>query len=448
MKKFDTSFFKALMILAFPIILQNLVTASLNLLDNIMIGHLGVSEIASIGLSNQYYLIFFLTISGSTLGAGIFMSQFWGRKDIENIKKFLGISLIFSLGFAIFYTIIAMFYPESIIKIFTHDINVIKSGTSYLKNVAPSYIFTCLSLAFSVALRSTEQTSIPMKASVIGLVFNGILNYIFIFGKLGFEPMGVKGAALGTTFARFAEFLFILYMVYLKNNIIKSSIKELFNFTFFTVKSYIKTAIPVVSNDFMWIVGITFYSKAYALIGTDAIATMQIATIVNNLFLIFGIGIAVAASILIGNNIGANKSFSEIQSNANKISYFAIVLGIIIGIIFIFISPIATIFFNVSDKIKSDIIFIIRTMAILLPFRFYGVLQIIGNFRGGGDVIYAIFCEMLALWGVGIPLAFFAVLVLKLPIIYVYCFVCLEDIAKVILVYPRLKSGKWIKKLI
>lgn len=448
MKKINIPFIKTLMVLAVPIIFQNLITASLNLLDNVMIGKLGVNEIAAIGLANQYYLIFFLTVSGCSFGAGIFISQFWGRKDIKNIKKYLGMGLIFSLLFSFVFFFIAVFYPEYIFRIFTNDSKVIFLGTNYLKYVAVSYIFTSISIAIQTCLRSTEQTALPMKASIIGLFFNGILNYIFIFGKFGFPQMGVSGAALGTTFARFFELSYLIYTIYFENNIIKSRFKELFSFSKIMLISYIKKATPVIANDFLWILGMTFYSKAYAILGTEAIATMQIANIMNNLFLIFGVGIAIAAGIMIGNKIGSGIPFENIKKEALNISFFTLISGVFIGLIFFILAPYITFFFNISSNVRNDITFIIKTMSIFLPIRFFGVLQIIGTFRSGGDVFYSIFSEMASLWLVGIPLSFFAAIYLKVDIKTLYIFVCLEEISKICFIVPRLKSGKWIKSII
>ena len=446
--KFDKIFIKTLMILATPIILQNLISASLNLLDNIMIGHLGVDNIAAVGLSNQYYLLFYYTAMGICLGAGVFMSQFWGRHDITNIKKYVGISLVFSLIAGFIFAGAAFFFPDVIIGAFSDSEKVIKIGEGYLKVVALSYIFTCISLAFSVGSRSIAQTSLPMHASIIGLIFNAVLNYIFIFGKLGFEPMGVVGAALGTTFARFAEMSFILYKIYFKNNILKAGFSELLSFDFTTIKIYFKTAFPVIFNDFMWIAGITLYSKVYGILGTDAIATMQIATITNNLFNIFGTGLAVASSIVIGNNIGAGKSFKSIQKDAYKMSEFCVLVGIVIGALFFITAPLINIFFNTSPKVQKDIILVSRIMAVAVPFRFFGITQIIGILRGGGDVLYAIMTEILGIWIFGVPLAFIAAIYFHAGIGIVYLCVCLEDVFKVVMTIPRLKSGKWIKSLI
>ena len=446
--KFDLLFVKTLMILATPIILQNLISASLNLLDNVMIGNLGVNEIAAVGLSNQYYLLFYYTVMGISLGAGVFMSQFWGKRDITSIKKYIGISLVFSLIAATVFSAIAFFYPELIIRAFTDSPEVIRLGRGYLKAVALSYIFTCISLTFSVGSRSIAQTSLPMQASVIGLLFNAVLNYIFIFGKLGLEPMGVTGAALGTTFARFAEMTFILYKIYFGNNILKAKLSELLDFNFQTIRISFKTAFPVIFNDFMCIAGITLYSKAYALLGTDAIATMQIATITNNLFNIFGTGLAVASSIVIGNNIGAGKSHKSVQRDAYKMSEFCVLVGIVIGVIFFVTAPFVNRFFNTSPKVQQDIIHVLRIMAVAMPFRFFGITQIIGVLRGGGDVLYAIITEILGVWGFGVPLSFIAAIYFNAGIEVVYLCVCLEDVFKVVMTIPRLKSGKWIKSLV
>ncbi len=181
---FDKKFIKNLLILSLPLIGQNLITSSLNFLDNIMIGHLGETSIAAVGLANQYYLMFFLTTSAVCVGGSVLISQFWGKKEIFNIKKFAGIGLILSLLSSVFFTSIALFFPEFIIGLFDTNKDVMSTGSAYLRAVAPSYIFTCLSFNFCATLRSTGQTSIPMKGSLIGFLFNGYLMVsltIFLF---------------------------------------------------------------------------------------------------------------------------------------------------------------------------------------------------------------------------------------------------------------------------
>ena len=447
MFKLDKKFIKTLMLLAIPIILQSLVTASLNLLDNLMIGSLGENEIAAVGISNQFYMLYYYTIMGITLGAGIFMSQFWGKKDVTSIHKFLGISLVVGMISTIFFAILAFFFPEMIMKIFIDENIVIEQGVAYLKMVALSYIFTTISLAYAAALRSIGQTKIPMYGSLVGLVFNGILNYIFIFGKFGAPVMGVAGAALGTTVSRFMELAFILFIIYKNKNVVAGKISQLLDFNFDLVKRYFITATPVVFNDVMWIAGITAYFIAYSKLGINATATMQIANTINNVFNIFGIGIASASAILIGNKIGAGKE-EDAKEDAVKISVFGVLVGIIIGILFFVLAPFIAMLFKITPETYNNVIFVLRIMAIVLPLRFFGITQIIGVLRGGGDVMYAIVTELVAVWLIGVPLSFVGAVYFKLPITIVYILVCLEEPFKAIATYPRLRSGKWIKNLV
>lgn len=447
MFKLDKKFIKTLMLLAIPIILQSLVTASLNLLDNLMIGSLGENEIAAVGISNQFYMLYYYTIMGITLGAGIFMSQFWGKKDVTSIHKFLGISLVVGMISTIFFAILAFFFPEMIMKIFIDENIVIEQGVAYLKMVALSYIFTTISLAYAAALRSIGQTKIPMYGSLVGLVFNGILNYIFIFGKFGAPVMGVAGAALGTTVSRFMELAFILFIIYKNKNVVAGKISQLLDFNFDLIKRYFITATPVVFNDVMWIAGITAYFIAYSKLGINATATMQIANTINNVFNIFGIGIASASAILIGNKIGAGKE-EDAKEDAIKISVFGVLIGIIIGIFFFFLSPFIAMLFKITPETYENLIFVLKVMAIILPLRFFGITQIIGVLRGGGDVMYAIVTELVAVWLIGVPLSFIGAVYFNLPITIVYILVCLEEPFKAIATYPRLRSGKWIKNLV
>ena len=446
--KKDRIFFKNLLILAIPIILQNLIGASLNLLDNLMIGSLGENAIASTGIANQYYMLYYNTTNGIVMGAGIFMAQYWGKKDVKSIYKFMGISLLFSLITAILFVLGGVFFSENIMGVFTKEMIVSDLGKNYLAAVAPSYIFTSISLSYAMALRSAGYTKIPMYASLIGLIFNGVLNYIFIFGKFGIPALGVTGAALGTTVARLMEMSFILHTIYIRDkNIIAGKINEMFVFSKDLVNKFIKTATPVVFNDVMWIAGITVYFIAYSKLGTNATATMQISNTINNAFNIFAIGIAIASSIVIGNKIGAGKE-KEAKEVAIKINIFGVFLGIIIGAIFFIASPFIPLMFKITPETKANVITVLKIMSILVPVRFFGIVQIIGVLRGGGDVVYAILVELIAVWGIGVPLSFIGAVYLDYPITIVYALTCLEEPFKMLSTIPRLLSGKWIRNLV
>lgn len=446
--KKDLDFYKMLMSLAIPIVLQNLLVASLNLLDSIMVGNLGEKAIASVGIANQYYMLFYNTAHGFIMGAGIFVAQYWGKKDIKNIYKFMGLSLIFAMAVTLLFLGGAIFFPENIMEIFTKDSEVIELGKSYLLIVAPSYILTIITLNYEMALRGTGNTKIPMYASLIGLIFNGVLNYVFIFGKFGMVKLGVFGAGLGTLIARCFELGFILYKIYIADkNIVAGKLKEMFDIEKSMITTFLKTALPVVFNDMMWIGGLTVYFLAFSKLGTTATATMQISNTVNNVFNIFGIGIALAGGVIVGNRIGAQEE-ERAKTEAKKISTFSVMLGVIIGIIFFIISPYVVKLFSIEDETKKSIVAVLRIMAIVLPVRFFGIMQIIGILRGGGDVVFAILTEVVAVWAVGVPMSFLGVLYFDFPIEYVYAMSCLEEPFKALATLPRLFSGKWIKNLV
>lgn len=446
--KFEKSFLKILMVLAIPIILQSLINSSLNLLDNIMVGKLGEAEISSVGLANQYYMIFLNFVTGIGMGASILMSQLWGKRDIKRIHEFLELSLILSIFVSICFALIAFFSPEKIIHIFLKDPVVTKLGVGYLKIVSISYILSSITLSYSMALRSTGQTKLPMYSSLIGICFNGILNYLFIFGKFGFPKLGVSGAAIGTTVSRTFELGFLLIMVYGFNNIVATKFNGLKSFTKEKITLFFKIASPVIFNDIMWIFGISTYTIAYAKLGTNATATMQIAITINNMFNIFGIGIAAASAIIIGNKIGEQKS-EEAYLISLKISRFGVVLGMAIGIIFFILTPLIVSVFKISPETHKNVITVLRIMAFFIPIRFYAIIQVIGTLRGGGDILYAITTEFVGIWCIGIPLAFLSIhFIPNLSITTLYFIVCLEEIVKCFITFPRVITHKWIKNLI
>ena len=206
----DKKFLLTIMTLILPIALQNLISSSLNMVDNVMIGKLGETSIAAVGLVNQYFFIFMLCLSGINAGAGIFIAQFWGRKDIRNIRRMLGLELILSTLAAVLFGLVAFLSPQSIIKIFTSDAEVVALGSSYIKVISITFFITGISMAYSTVLRCMGIAKPPMYASLLGIIVNAFLNWVFIFGNLGFQARGVVGAALATSIARTIEMAFIL----------------------------------------------------------------------------------------------------------------------------------------------------------------------------------------------------------------------------------------------
>ncbi|MGM9985835.1 MAG: MATE family efflux transporter [Bacillaceae bacterium] len=443
----DKAFLRTMITLAIPITIQSFITASLGLVDNMMVGNLGESAIASVGLANQYILIFTLCIFGIGAGSSIFMSQFWGKKDIESIKTFLGLNLAIGTIVAVLFGLAAFFLAPQIMGIFTDDAQVVGLGADYLKIIAVSCLFLAVTIGYSTALRSTEQTKLPMYASVISVIINVFLNWVFIFGNLGVEPMGVAGSALATAIARFVEMVVVVGVVYITKNKVAANIKELCSFRMAIIKTYFVTSWSVIVNELIWSMGMSAYSIAYAKISTNAVATMQIGNILNNLFMVFLIGLANASSIVIGNKIGAGED-EEAREYAKYIAVWSVIMGVVLGIAVWFTAPIMLKPFSVTAETYADTIAVLRLMALFFVLRAFNVVMIVGVFRGGGDTTYVMLLQSVTMWLYSIPLAYIGAAFFHLPITTVFFIVCTEEIVKLIFQIQRLRSGKWLHNVI
>lgn len=443
----DKRFMSTILTLALPITIQSFITSSLNLVDNLMIGSLGEASIASVGLANQFFFIFMLCLSGINAGASVFMSQYWGKKDVKSIYKVLGLDITIGFITSLVFAVGALVFSEGIMTILSNDSEVIVLGATYLKVISISFIFTNFTQAYSSALRSTEQPKVPMYASLIGVLTNAILNWIFIFGNLGMPEMGVGGAALATTLARALEMIYVVAMVYIKKNVVAAKIKELFNLNMQFVKTYFKTSYSVIINELVWSLGMTAYSVAYAQMGTGAVATMQIATTLNNMFMVFCIGLASAAAIMIGNKIGAGEE-DEARDYSKKLGILSPIVGLILGVVIWICAPLVLKPFNVTPETYEDSIKVLRVMALFCAIRTYNIVMIVGIFRGGGDTTYSMLVQAGTVWLFAVPVAFIGAIFLSVPIYVVYFLICLEEIVKIVFEFARLKSGKWLNNVV
>ena len=443
----DKQFFLAILTLVIPITLQNLISSSLNMVDNLMIGRLGENSIASVGLVNQYFFIFTLCLAGINAGAGIFMSQFWGRKDISNIRKMLRLDIILGLVASIIFFIPAALFPSSIMKIFTKDIEVVTLGIKYLRIISITFVLTGITQSYSTVLRCIGIAKPPMYGSLIGVLTNAFLNWILIFGHFGFPTMGVAGAAIATSIARVVEMIVIVIAAYKSNSIISNKDKENVEFDFNFVKMYFKTSYSVILNELVWSVGLSVYSIIYAKIGIREVASMQIANTINNMFMVLSMGLANAAAIMIGNKIGAGEEEVAIDYST-KLGILAPIVGLIMGISLWVSAPMVVGLFNINKDTLNMTITVLRIMAVAAPLKFFNVLMIVGVFRGGGDTTYSMLVQLGTVWCFAIPAGFIAAVYFKMPLEKVFFVITLEEVLRVFFEAKRLKSKKWIRNVI
>ena len=445
--KKDKEFYIRLFVITLPIAMQSLITSSLNMLDTMMIGKIGELELASVGIANQYYFLFSLLTNAIPIGSGVLIAQLWGKKDTLNIKRTLSRSLFYNIILTLGFMILGLSLPGKIMSIFSNDPAVINIGIDYLKIVVISYLFTSITFTFASGLRSTGNTKLPMWGSFIGLIVNGVLNAILIFGLFGAPKMGIKGAALATLIARIVEFIIVVGAVYLKVDVLKLRFKDMLELSKSLSETLNKVTLPIFLNESCWAFGNITYTAIYASIGTSAAASIQICSTVMNLFMIVAFGLANAAVVIIGNEIGANRE-DEAISASKKISSLSVKISIVLAIVLALLAKPIVSFFNVSAEVKMAAQYILYIYALVMVFKVYNAVMIVGILRGGGDTTYGSILQGLTLWLIGIPLAAFATFVLKLPVYFVVMFATVEEIIKLLLMMRRFKSFKWIKNMV
>ncbi|RLL84386.1 multidrug transporter MATE [Mesotoga sp. H07pep.5.4] len=439
-------FTKRMLSIAVPITLQNLISTGLNLVDNLMIGQLGTTAIASVGLVNQVVFILNILTFGVSSGAGIFVAQFWGKRDEKSIEKTIGHMLYITIGAAALFFVLLFFLPERILMIFTTDVEVVKTGAVYARPVAFSTFLTSFSFIIAMALRTVEKARIPMYVSLVALSINTVANYILIFGLGPIEPLGVFGASFATLLSRIVEFAIFVSIVYRKKTPIRLSRSALkFEIPFF--RRLMKYATPVIINEFLWSLGITMYSLVMARMGTEFIAARNISSTIENFgFVIFG-GLSSATVVMVGAELGRN-NFSQAKYNARKLLQLTVITAVATGFIIILLSRFIVNLYNIDQSLKNTVLTVLIIVGLSQPIKMFNAVNIVGVLRSGGDSRAAMIIEIVSLWGVGIPLVAITGLVLKWPLTLVYIAMMVEELFKSILGIRRTLTWKWLKNVV
>lgn len=443
----DKRFYKSLLAIGLPIAIQNLISSSLNMVDNVMIASLGESNIAAVGFANQFFFIFALLSFGINSGSAIFISQFWGKKDVINIRRIMGVALVLGGSLSLLFTALALLIPEQILGIFTNDTEVISLGMEYLTIVCFSYFINGISFSFGFASRSIGQAKIPMFVSAIALGCNTLLNYTLILGNFGFPALGIKGAAIATLISRAIEVLLLITIIYGKKGVLAGKISEMMSFNTNLFSRFIERAGPVIANEAFWVAGMSAYLAAYGRISTTAVAAVQVSNTINNLFMVVSMGLGNASAVMIGNALGANKRDRAIRY-ARKFSIIGPIIGIVTGGLLILLSPYILVLFEKTPEVYILAKKILIVMALAMSIRVFNTILVVGILRGGGDTFFGFLLETGSVWLIGVPLAFLGSLVFKLPIYWVIGLVYLEEVVKAIVGIPRLISKRWANNVV
>lgn len=443
----DKVFYKTFFKLAIPVTLQYFFASSLNLIDNIMVGQMGEVELAAVGLANQVYFLLLLFLLGISGGASIFASQFWGKKDVKNIRRVLGFSTVVSTSAAFVFFIICVFNASAILRIFSNDPRVLKLGAQFLTITSFTYVMTAITSCYAAVLRSTGEVKLPMRVNVIAILVNTALNFCLIFGMFGFPRLGVAGSAIATLIARSVEIAILLTVSYRHKYVVAAKFSEMLDIPADLAKRFISTTGTVVLKDVVWALGMVIYMAVYAGMGTEVVAALNINATIRQLTFVLFNGIASACMVMVGNQIGAGddpKAFSY----AKRFLSITMVVGVIVGVLTIVGSEIILSPYKISATVHLESQKILFAYAMFLPIIVFNMVAIVGVLRSGGDTMFCLIMDLVAVYGIGMPLILLGQFVWKYPVEIVYALATLQEIFKLVLCLKRFYSKRWINNLV
>lgn len=441
------NFYRRALSIAIPIAVHNLILSSINMADVFMVGQLGESAIAALGISNQLMFLFILFLFGMGSGGSIFISQFFGKKDRVNLHRVLGIMMVPALAISVVMASGAIFIPELLMSVFSKDAQVLDQSARYLRIVGWSYPFTAISFIFQMVLRSTDKPRVPMYTSFFALIINIIFNWLLIFGNMGFPVLGIEGAAIATVLARALETLITIFIVYYTKSEAAAKLKVMLDFRLDLVKKVITTSLPVFINESVWASGIVALNIIYASLGTESIAAVNIMDSVGRLSFAAFIGIANAGAVVLGTDIGAQK-YSQVWEHSKKFTAMSIYTGVAVSVILFVTAPFVISIYNISATVSDLAYKTILVWVFMIPIVSFNCLNIVGILRSGGDTQAALWIDIGALWAIGVPLALIGASYFALPIHIVYLLAKIEEVFKFIFGFKRYLSKKWIKNLV
>ena len=448
MQKFfdDKDFFSTFLRLWTPIASQQLIFALLNFISTMMVGQLGETSVAAFSLAGQIIWLLQLFMFGIGSGAAIFVAQYWGKRDVSNIRRVLGISLVIGLFGAGIFSIIALVFPAQALAVYSSDPAVISLGSDYLRILGLGFLTIPITNNFTVALRSAGNVRAPVVISIVAWTGCAVITYALIFGQFGMPALGIHGSAIGSTIVRVIECVALLAFTYSTRSVAAARLSELLAFDRPFIVNVVKTMLPVVANEILWSTGISLYSLIYGRIGTESVAAVSIAASVENLAFVPFIGIANSAAIMIGNRIGADEEHKA-MTYAKQFFAMNLALGVLIGTAIFFCAETILGFYQIDPTTREFARNIMVIMALALSIKVSNMLLIVGVLRAGGDSRVSALIDVSPLWLVGLPAATLGAFVFGLPVYWVYLLTITDEACKLTLALWRMISKRWINNL-
>lgn len=441
-------FFRAVLVLAVPIALQNLLTSCGSLIDAMMIVPLGNAATAAVGVAGRFTFLLNVVAFGFCSGAATLISQYWGIHDLHGIRHAYGVALMFSMGIAFIFAIILRCFPYFCVGIFGPDAAVTEHAVEYVRILAlavPCIMFSQISCA---ALRATEQVLLPLLSSMASVFVNTFLNICLISGRLGFPALQIRGAAIATGVGAAVQAAIVLLFLLCAKNPIRATPRQLLSLPHGFFRKFFKIAAPVLLNESMWAIGSNVYVMVLARQATQDYAGYTIYETAQQLVFVFFAGLCNAAAILIGKTVGKGDEEGA-RLLARRFMIMTPICAVVLGLLFALLrTPLLSLFAIETEGARRTASQLLLVYGLCLGVHMIPYTSICGIFRAGGDTKTGCLFELGSLYCIGIPAVCLAGLVLRLPFVAIFAIMlAAEDIPKGTLCIIHFLRGKWIRRL-
>jgi putative MATE family efflux protein len=443
----DRNFFREVRAIAVPVTAQSLVMSSLLVTDQLMVGRLGETAVATVGISSKLTSVLTVALTGLATGVSIFAAQHWGSGEHQRIRRLLGLGLMFGFAFTAVITVLVAVFPRAAMSPFTADSQLLDDGAVFVRVIALGYLPTMLTLIYSGVLRSTGAVRLPMWASVAAAVLNLALDWLLIFGNLGLPRLSLEGAAIATTLARFLEIGVILVGVYATRHVVAvTRLAHLRGVDALLLRRFVGVALPLTVNELLWVLGETSYVVVYGRMGTDSLAAMAMTFPVQSLAVGLLSGVASSAGVLVGQRLGRD-DLVEARLRGNQLIIGGAVAALGIGLLVAAGSSMYVAMFATSEDVRRSGQLCLLVFAGFLWVKVANMILAGSVLNAGGDSRFVLVMESLVTWVVGVPTAFAAAFVFGFPVWEVYLLLSLEEVVRLAFGWRRLRSGLWLRNL-
>ena len=439
-------FYRNVFALVVPMALQNLINVGVTAIDVVMLGKVGETALSGSSLAGQIQFIMMLLFFGITSGATVLTAQYWGKKDTRTIEKILGMGLSVSLVVAAAFTIAALVIPETLMQIYSSDVEVITEGARYLRIVGLSYLCIAVTQVYLNIMRSIERVLIATFVYFMSLVVNVVVNALLIFGLCGFPKLGIVGAAIGTLCARITETVIVLVYARTRNRDVRIRLYDMFHIDRVLLRDYMVYAMPVVLNELMWGLGSSANTAVIGHMGSAAVAANSVAQVARQLATVVVFGISNATAIYLGKTIG-ERQILHARAYAKRFVGLSLLLGTIGGGIILLAAPVARANLELTEQAKQYMNFMFFVMSYFTIVQSVNTTMVVGVFRSGGDTRFGLIMDVSTMWGCSILIGAVAAFVLHASVPVVYVILMSDELIKIPICVYRYRTYKWLNNV-